>query len=442
MSATIAYPSCLEIEPLAAPARGICHVPGSKSIGNRALVLAALGTDLGPCLLEGLLDSEDTRVMIDSLEKLGFDLALDWSKATARVARKPGDSSKRTIPAADADLQVCNSGTTMRFLTPMVATGIGRYRLDGNTRMRQRPIADLLSALRSLGVAATGTQPGDFPPLEINTRGLPAGDVSMRADISSQFLSGLLLSAPKALGPLKISVEGTMVSEPYVDMTVSMLRAWGYRIDKEGAAWKVSAPQSARLPRYRIEPDASAASYFWAAAAVTGGEITVAHLGKDSLQGDVGFVEALAKMGCGVRYTPEGITVKGGELTGIDLDMNAISDTVMTLAVVACFAKGPTNIRNVAHIRHKETDRITAIANELNKIGAQVETREDGLTVYPGPLHGSRIHTYDDHRMAMSLSVAGLRVPGIVIEDPGCVRKTYPGFFQDWERLRQMSLCD
>jgi len=380
----------------------------------------------------GLLDSEDTRVMVDSLEKLGFSLRLDWNKGQAWVDRPRETRNGGTIPTARASLQVCNSGTSMRFLTAMVATGTGTFHLDGNARMRERPIADLLMALRQLGVDAQGSQPGDFPPLTIHSQGLSGGQVQLKANLSSQFLSGLLLSAPKALSRIEITVPGTMVSEPYVTMTLAMLKDWGYTVFQDANRYTIPAPQSAQKSAYAIEPDASAASYFWAAAAVTGGDVTVPGLSQQSLQGDVAFVEALGRMGCLVTYNATGIRVQGRPLHGIDIDMNAISDTVMTLAVVACFASGPTTIRNVAHIRHKETDRLTAIATELSKLGARVETREDGLTIHPGPLRGAHIHTYDDHRMAMSLAVAGLRVPGVVIEDPGCVRKTYPGFFQDF----------
>jgi 3-phosphoshikimate 1-carboxyvinyltransferase len=270
---------------------------------------------------------------------------------------------------------------------------------------------------------------------------MPGGKVSMRANTSSQFLSGLLLSAPRSLSPLEITLEGTMVSEPYVEMTVRMLREWGYQIEKNNSYWHIPAPQKTQLSQYAIEPDASAASYFWAAAALTGGDITIPGLGFDSLQGDVQFVRALEQMGARINETPNGIRVQGKSLNGIDIDMNSISDTVMTLGVVACFAQGPTTIRNVGHIRHKETDRISALANELGKIGAHVTTNEEGLVITPPcpgqALHGARIHTYDDHRMAMSLSLAGLLIPGIVIEDPGCVRKTYPGFFEDLEKLRK-----
>ena len=434
------YPPTIEIIPLSRPAKGICPVPGSKSIGNRALILAALGTDLGPCALSGLLDSEDTRVMVDSLNRLGFVVEVDWPGCKATLSRPPGSDPSRPIPANKAELFVQNSGTTMRFVTAMCALGRGEYSLDGNTRMRERPIADLLGALRELGVSAWGKMPGDFPPLTIHSKGLNGGKVTMLANTSSQFLSGLLLAGPRALAPLEIVVEGVLVSEPYVKMTVQMLKAWGYSITKEGNSWIIPAPQKAQLADYAIEPDASAASYFWAAAAMTEGDITVPGLGMDSLQGDVMFLRALEQMGAQVSYSQTGVSVRGGSLVGIDIDMNAISDTVMTLGVVACFARGPTNIRNVGHIRHKETDRICALANELRRIGASVATTDDSLVITPpGPgqsLHGANIQTYDDHRMAMSLSLAGLKIPGIVIEDPGCVRKTYPGFFEDLEKLR------
>ncbi len=434
------HPNELAIKPLDRPAIGVCPVPGSKSIGNRALILAALGTDLGPCTLSGLLDSEDTRVMVDSLRRLGFVVEVDWSGCQANISRSLGSDPNRIIPASKAALFVQNSGTTMRFVTAMCALGTGEYSLDGNTRMRERPIAELLGALRTLGVATFATEPGHFPPLSIQSNGLRGGKISMRADTSSQFLSGLMLAAPRGSAPLEIVLEGKLVSEPYVEMTVQMLKAWGYSITRNGTTWTIPAPQKAQLPTYAIEPDASAASYFWAASAMTKGEITVPGLGWDSLQGDVLFLKALEQMGAKVIQAKAGITVQGGDLQGIDIDMNAISDTVMTLGVVACFAKGPTHIRNVGHIRHKETDRICALANELRKIGATVATTDDGLLITPPcpgqSLRGARIKTYDDHRMAMSLSLAGLKIPGIVIEDPGCVGKTYPGFFEDLDQLR------
>jgi len=240
--------------------------------------------------------------------------------------------------------------------------------------------------------------------------------------------------------PVTIEVDGPLVSEPYVEMTLAMMRQWYYDdVERPGPnVYRVSAADGRHGPIfYHIEPDASAASYFWAVPAITGGRVTVAGLTRKSLQGDVGFVDALARMGCRVEESPDGFAITGGPLRGIDIDMNAISDTVMTLAAVACFADGPTTIRNVAHIRHKETDRIAAVATELRKLGADVDEFADGLTITPRPLTGCTVDTYNDHRMAMSLALIGLKIPGVVIRNPGCVAKTYPGFWQDLEKLRK-----
>ena len=276
------------------------------------------------------------------------------------------------------------------------------------------------------------------PPVVIESSGLPGGTVSIKGGTSSQFLSGLLMAAPFARSDLVIEVEGALVSVPYVAMTVAMLRQFGLTITQDHAdRYHVPAPQRVTpLARYAIEPDASAASYFFGAAAITGGSVAVTGLPAPSLQGDVRFVEVLEQMGCRVERSADAITVHGGPLHGIDVDMNDISDTVMTLAAVACFAEGPTTIRNVAHIRHKETDRLAALATELRRIGASVEEFADGLKITPAPLHGAVLSTYNDHRMAMSLALVGLKIPGIVIDEPACVAKTYPRFFEDLERLR------
>jgi 3-phosphoshikimate 1-carboxyvinyltransferase len=282
----------------------------------------------------------------------------------------------------------------------------------------------------------------------LTANGLPGGSVSIKGDVSSQFLSGLLMATPFARGNVEITVDGPLVSRPYVDMTIRMLYQWRLRAS-ESSPGRFVIPGNQRTAgpapgddgrgepgSYAIEPDASAASYFLAAAAITGGRVTVPGLTGHSLQGDVRFVDVLARLGCTVEYGDQALTVQGGPLTGIDVGMNDISDTVMTLAAVACFAKGSTTIRNVAHVRHKETDRIAALATELRKLGAGIEEFEDGLTIIPGPLHGACVDTYQDHRMAMSLALIGLRVPGVVINDPGCVAKTYPHYFTDLESLR------
>jgi 3-phosphoshikimate 1-carboxyvinyltransferase len=427
------YPDRLEIEPLARPPEATVRVPGSKSITNRALVLAALGPAGEPCALRGALRSEDTEVMVRCLKALGFEVETDWERASIRVHRAPGTPR---IPAANANLFVANSGTTMRFLTALVSLGDGRYRLDGVPRMRERPIEDLLAALRHLGVRAESERGNGCPPVIVHASGLRGGRAVIRGDVSSQFLSGLLMAAPAAESDVTICLDGPLVSVPYITMTVAMLRSWGFRVESRDREFRIPGNQHPSSTSYSIEPDASAASYFWAAAAITGGRVTVPGLNTNSMQGDVRFTDLLAMMGCRMSHSAEGITVEGAALRGVDVDMNDISDTVMTLAAVACFAQGPTTIRNVGHIRHKETDRLAALAAELRRLGAGVEEFADGLTITPRPLQGAVVKTYNDHRMAMSLALVGLRVPGVIIEDPGCVAKTYPGFFLDLETLR------
>ena len=420
----------IEIRPVAGPLRATIRPPGSKSLTNRALVCAALAD--GSSTLTGVLDSEDTRVMADALKALGIGVTLERAGQRAVVIGRGGK-----IPAAGGELYVANSGTTVRFLTAMVALGHGTFWLDGTPRMRERPIQDLLDALEQLGVRAHSVDGSGCPPVEVEAAGLPGGRATIRGDISSQFLSGLLMAAPCAVGPVEIAIEGPLVSQPYVRMTLAVMEAFGVRVDgADLTRLSIRGGTRYQARSYAIEPDASAASYFWAAAAITGGEVTVDGLGRDSLQGDVRFCECLAQMGCKVHYGDQQTTVRGGPLRGIDADMNDISDTVQTLAAVALFADGPTTIRGVGHIRHKETDRIGALAAELRKLGADVDERADGLTIVPGSLlRGAALDTYDDHRMAMSLALVGLRLPGVIVKDPGCTAKTYPRFFEDLDRL-------
>ncbi|MFM2093506.1 MAG: 3-phosphoshikimate 1-carboxyvinyltransferase, partial [Planctomycetota bacterium] len=314
----------------------------------------------------------------------------------------------------------------------MLAVGQGRYRLDGVPRMRQRPIADLLDALRQLGADVVSESNNGCPPVIVNAHGLHGGTAHVRASISSQFLSGLLMAAPYAQHNVELCIDGEMVSQPYVEMTLAVMESFGVAVPRDGLdRFCIPAGTKYRGRQYAIEPDASAASYFWGAAAIAGGEVTVQGLTRSSLQGDVAFVDCLEKMGCQVQSAADCITVRGGKLRGIDVNMNAISDTVQTLAVVALFADGATTIRDVAHIRHKETDRIGDLARELRKLGATVDETDDGLRIIPGPLRAAVIETYDDHRMAMSLALAGLRVPGVTILNPRCTEKTYPHFFDD-----------
>lgn len=417
------------IQPATAPLCTTVRPPGSKSITNRALVCAALGR--GTSRLGGALVSDDTRVMIDSLGRLGIEVEPQDDGTTLIVQGCGGD-----IPADRADLFIGNSGTTVRFLTAMVALGHGVYRLDGVERMRERPISDLIAALAELGVEATCESPGGCPPVKVRATGLPGGRARVRGNISSQYLSGLLMAAPVAAGPVELVIEGELVSQPYVSMTLEVMRAFGVELEATAQLDRFTTPggQHYKGCHYQIEPDASAASYFWAAAAIAGGTATVAGLSMASLQGDVGVVDLLERMGCGVERGEDQIAVTGGPLRGIKANMNALSDMVQTIAAVALFSDGPTEITGVTHNRHKETDRIGALATELRKVGATVDELDDGLRITPGALRAATIETYDDHRMAMSLALVGLRVPGIEILNPGCTAKTYPQFFADLAR--------
>ena len=451
--------------------RGPIHAditpPGSKSITNRALAIAAVAE--GESLLRGALDSEDTRVMMDSLRRMGVEFSHDTQDAVIRVRGTGGK-----LAAGNYELFCANSGTTLRFLTAMVSIFDGEFLLDGTARMRERPIGDMLHAMRSLGVDATAVNGDDCPPVRVRAAGLKGGTASVAGNISSQFLSGLLMAVPYAQTPTLLRVTGNLVSKPYVEMTIAVMEAFGteafsFDLTHEAPAQIVETRHALSLQfvnsfpaakdvtmeflvpgkqkylgrEYVIEPDASAASYFFAAAAVAGGEITVRNLSKSSLQGDVGFCECLAKMGCDVHYGEDFIRVHRdpkNPLHGVDVDMHHISDTAQTLGVTALFADSPTTIRNVANMRVKETDRIHALVTELRKFGVTAEEYPDGLKVFPlaevpsdaQPVH---IQTWNDHRMAMSFAVAGLRHPNVVIHDPGCTVKTYPRFFEDMESL-------
>ena len=411
---------------------GTIRPPGSKSITNRALICAALAE--GRSTLRGALDSEDTRVMIEALHRLAIQVEAEEAGQTLSVQGCGGK-----LPTGSAELFVGNSGTTIRFLTAVATLGRGRIRLDGVERMRQRPIGDLLAGLNQLGAETRSELDSNCPPVIVDAHGLRGGTARIRGAVSSQFLSGLLLAIPCGAEDTVLNVEGPLVSVPYVEMTVAVMESFGVHVNRDNLdTFRIAAPQLYRGSEYEIEPDASAASYFWAAAAITGGEVTVTGLTRDALQGDIGFCDCLQQMGCDIYEEPHGITVRGGSLHGITTDMNAISDTVQTLAAVALFADSPTTITGVAHIRHKETDRIGDLARELRKFGAGVVELNDGLRIEPigtTEMRGPTIDTYDDHRMAMSLALPGLRVPDVVINDPGCTAKTYPGYFADLATL-------
>lgn len=422
-----------EVQPVTGPVRGTIRPPGSKSLTNRALIVAALAT--GTSRLRNVLHSDDTRVMIDSLGRLQIAVAPERDGQDLRVAGCGGD-----IPARHADLWLENSGTSIRFLTALCALGNGEFRLDGNARMRERPIEPLVDALHRWGEDAGARIDCELnsgcPPVKVFARGLPrTGGLAVAGNLSSQYLSALLMVAPCARGEVLLSVRGELVSRPYVDMTLAVMRAFGAAIDEVSDGTFRTNGGGYQHADYDIEPDASAASYFMAAAAVTGGDVTIAGLSQQSLQGDVHFAGVLEQMGCRITWQADSVRVEGGPLRGIDVDMNAISDTAQTLAAVAPFAAGPTRIRNVAHMRHKETDRVAALVAELTRLGLRAEEHDDGLTIHPGPMRSAVIRTYDDHRMAMSFAILGLRHPGVQIADPGCTSKTYPSFFSDLERL-------
>lgn len=435
-------PDSISITPATKLVRASIRPPGSKSITNRALVCAALAE--GASTLRGTLKSEDTEVMIAGLRAIGIEirvLAESRHNQTLIVTGCGGE-----LPATDANLFVEGSGTTMRFLTALVTLGSGHYRLDGIARMRERPIRDLVESLQQLGAAIRYEEDDGCPPLAVNAAGLSGGEVHIKGDISSQFLSGLLMATPYARDGVMVAVDGPLVSVPYVQMTLQVMKAFGIGaiVSDDFRTIRVAGSSVYRSCDYAVEPDASAASYFFAAAAITGGEVTVEGLGRESLQGDVAFCDALAQMGCNIRYGRGTITVTGTvtgkPLQAIDIDMNAISDTVQTLAVVALFAGGVTRIRHVEHIRHKETDRLSAAATELRKLGASVIEHPDGLEITPATSRGATIDTYNDHRMAMSFALAGLKIPGVVINDPGCTQKTYPKFFEDLQQVACASI--
>lgn len=418
------------VEPLAGPIPDVTvPIPGSKSITNRALVCAALGN--GPSVLTGVLDSDDTQAMLGGLRALGVHIEVAGDRADVW-----GCSGR--LPAASARLDVRMSGTTARFLLPIAALGRDAITLDGHPAMRARPMADGVAAVDALGRAVESND-GCLP---ITVRPAPdvdelAGSIEVRGDVSSQFLSGLLLVAPCLRDGLEITVDGPLQSVPYVDMTIAVMRAFGAKVEvADDHRWFAVEPTGYQQATYAIEPDASAASYFLAAAALCGGSVTIAGLGTDSIQGDVRFAEVLAACGASVETTPDSVTVRGGDLRGGSFDLADISDTAQTLAAVAPFASGPIEVTGIGFIRRKETDRIAAVVTELRRLGVEALELDDGFRIVPGPVAPGVVQTYDDHRMAMSFAILGLKAPGIRIADPGCVAKTFPGFWETLELLR------
>jgi 3-phosphoshikimate 1-carboxyvinyltransferase len=420
----------LEIRPIPGPLRASPSLPGSKSLTNRALIIAALAE--GESVVRGVLDSDDTRHMVAALERLGFTIRRHCRAATIEIGGRGG-----LIPAPGADLFGGNAGTTVRFLTSLVALGSGRFRIDGDARMRERPIQDLLDALTALGVVAASERGNGCPPVIVEAEGIPGGEARLAGGVSSQFTSSILLVAPYTARGVRLTIVGVPVGAPFVDMTLGLMRRSGVVAERRGDVIVVAPGQRYRSGESRIEPDATAASYFLAAAALVGGEVRVEGLGSGSLQGDVAFVDVLARMGAEVLRAADRIVVVGKELRGVDYDFRDISDTFLTAAVLAPFAASPTRIRGIGHTRRQETDRVAAVARELSRLGVRVRESEDELLIQPSVVHGGEIDTYDDHRMAMSFSLIGLRVPGIRIRNPRCVAKTFPEFFRCLESLRQ-----
>jgi 3-phosphoshikimate 1-carboxyvinyltransferase len=426
------------IEPIARPFSVTLTPPGSKSLTNRALVLAALAD--GVSTISNVLWADDTQRMIEGLEKLGFAPNIDQSAKTIRITGQAG-----RVPAAGVELFCGNSGTTIRFLSALCSLGRGRFQLDGNERMRQRPIGPLVDLLRNFGVRCRYMAADGFPPIQIDADGLPGGLGRYGKEASSQFLSAVLMVAPYARHEVRIDLEGKQSSWPYVAMTMQLMdhfhvTAELIRDPKTSEPKRIIIPQATYRPaEYAVEPDASSAAYFLAAAALhPGSKITIDSLGNRSLQGDVGFADVLHRMGADLIFGKDFITMVGTDrLEGIDVNLSDMPDTAQTLAVVALFAKGETVIRGLHTLRVKETDRLAALVTESTKFGAAAGADADTLTIAP-PEHpqGATVETYDDHRMAMSFALAGTKISGVTIRNIECVNKTYPGFFEDLEKLR------
>ncbi|MBT5469599.1 MAG: 3-phosphoshikimate 1-carboxyvinyltransferase [Nitrospina sp.] len=400
---------------------GTFEIPGSKSYTNRALLIAALAE--GVSRLERPLVSDDTKFMIQALK--GFGIQVEEEPNAFIVSGKGG---KLAVPTED--IFVGNAGTTMRFLTTFSALVKGKVRLDGDERMRERPLADLLECLAQMGVKAIPEYHNGCPPIDIDGEGVPGGNVRLAGDKSSQYLTSLLLSSPYFQNDTSILIEGDLTSKSYADITIDIMRNFGVKVENDNyQRFSVKADQIYKAQDYQVEGDWSSASYFLAAAAVTGGEIKLSGVNPSSVQGDAQFPGVLEKMGCEVSKSADSLQLKGNGLKGITINMNNMPDAVQTLAVIALFAKGETVIEDIGNLRIKETNRIEALANELGRLGAEVEAGEDFLIIRPGEYQGAEIETYNDHRMAMSFAIAGLKIPGVKIKNPKCVEKSFPDFF-------------
>ncbi|MGH9866714.1 MAG: 3-phosphoshikimate 1-carboxyvinyltransferase [Candidatus Polarisedimenticolia bacterium] len=422
----------MRIEP-GGPVDAVIQAPPSKSLTIRALAAAALAD--GRSALRGPLRADDTRVMAEALRTLGIPVSL-------RGASFIVEGQAGRIPAAGAMLDLGHAGTPLRLLTVLCCLGRGRFVLDGSPRMRERPVQDLLSALSALGVTILSQRGNGCPPVELVASGFPGGRVSVRGAASSQYVSALLMAAPCGQRDLELSLDGPLVSRPYVDLTLSVMEAFGVSVRREEHRWfQVPAGQTYSPRVYPVEGDASSAAYFWAAAAITRGLVRVTGIPEGSSQADLMVLGLLERMGCRVAATEDGIEVMGGPLRGIEADLGDAPDLGPTLAMVAMFAEGATTLRGVSHLRLKESDRLEATAACVRALGAGADVGTGTLTVTPpssgqSGLRGATIDPHDDHRLAMAFSVAGLAIPGVTILNPGCVSKSCPDFFERLAVLR------
>ena len=422
--------------PVVSRVEGRVDAPASKSATQRALIAAALAP--GRSQLRHPLLSDDSRHLIAALDAAGIPARVDAEGADP-VFEIEGRGG--TIPRGRASVTVGNAGTAMRFLTAMLALGRGEYLIDGDARMRQRPIEDLLAALRALGAEAVSIHGDGCPPVRVGGPGLRGGRTGLKGGTSSQYLSAILLAAPAMPEGVHLEVEGPLVSRPYVDLTLGIMRRFGAEVETapsgpEPTRFVVRPGRPYRPCDLEIEGDYSSVSYFFAAAAITGGRVRVDRLDPLSPQGDARFVDLLERMGCRVERGDSWVAIEGTQdLRGLDADCRAMPDIVPTLAVVTLFAAGRSRITGVPHLKVKESDRIATVASEINRMGGGATPLADGLAIEPRPLHGARIETWSDHRIAMAFAVAGLRVPGVLIADPGCVSKSFPDFWARFDHL-------
>jgi 3-phosphoshikimate 1-carboxyvinyltransferase len=412
---------------------GTVDLPGSKSVSNRALLLAALAE--GKTTLTNLLSSDDISHMLESLNALGIVYTLEDEGKTCIV-----EGTGKPFGSYDLTLYLGNAGTAMRPLCAALCLGHGSYTLTGEARMEERPIGDLVDALRQAGAEITYLKNDGYPPLKIQGKGLRGGNISIDGSVSSQFLTAFLMAAPMAENDSIIDIAGELVSKPYIDITLKMMKRFGVHVEnQEYKRFIIHGGQKYQSPgTFLVEGDASSASYFLAAAAIKGGKVRVSGVGLDSMQGDVLFAEVLEKMGAKITWGADFIEAEKGELKAVDLDLNHIPDAAMTIATTALFAEGTTAIRNVYNWRVKETDRLAAMATELRKLGADVTEGHDYLKITPPvKMRHAAIDTYNDHRMAMCFSLAALSDTPVTINDPGCTSKTFPDYFKILESITE-----